>query len=192
VRLLNDILDVEKLEAGTMAFDLQRVDVNVVLASVLDAARPVAEAGGVRLRVEGGSPHALHVDPTRLTQVVSNLLSNAIKFSPRDGEVVLAVRARNDKVRISVSDNGPGIAPDFRPHIFEKFSRADASDARTQAGTGLGLSIAKKIVQQLGGEIGYADAPGGGTIFFIDLDHLGGGGDSDMAPPPSPRQASSA
>jgi signal transduction histidine kinase len=184
VRLLNDILDVEKLEAGTMAFDPQRIEVNALVARVVDAARPVAATGGVRLRLECTSPHAVHADPARLAQVVSSLLSNAIKFSPRDAEVVLAVRICNDKVRISVRDNGPGIAADFRPHIFEKFSRADASDARTQAGTGLGLSIAKKIVQQLGGEIGYADAPGGGTIFFIDLDHLGSGDGGDMAPPP--------
>jgi DNA-binding response OmpR family regulator len=100
---------------------------------------------------------------------MTNLLSNAIKFSPPDGEVVVAIEKRDDDVRISVRDHGPGIPADFKPHMFEKFAQADATDARRKGGTGLGLSIAKEIVSRLGGMVGFDDAPGGGTVFHVDL-----------------------
>lgn len=111
----------------------------------------------------------MHADPDRLVQVVTNLLSNAIKFSPPDGEVVAAIQQRDELVRISVRDHGPGIPADFRPHMFEKFAQADATDARRKGGTGLGLSIVKQIVARLGGTVDFEDAPGGGTVFNVDL-----------------------
>src|SRR4029077_11469494 len=96
-------------------------------------------------------------------------LSNAIKFSPPDAEVVVAIRKRDQLVRISVRDHGPGIPADFRPHMFEKFAQADASDAGRKGGTGLGLSIVKEIVTRLGGTVGFDDAPGGGAVLQVDL-----------------------
>jgi DNA-binding response OmpR family regulator len=102
-------------------------------------------------------------------QVVINLLSNAIKFSPAEAEVIVAIENYNDNVRITVRDHGPGIPQDFRSRIFEKFAQADGLNARQRGGTGLGLSIVKQIVVQLGGEVGFSDAPGGGTIFYVDL-----------------------
>jgi CheY-like chemotaxis protein len=102
-------------------------------------------------------------------QVVTNLLSNAIKFSPAGGEVLVAIAARDGAMRISVRDHGPGIPDEFKPRIFEKFAQADASDARKKGGTGLGLSIVKQIVIRLDGQVGFEDAPGGGTIFQVDL-----------------------
>jgi CheY-like chemotaxis protein/anti-sigma regulatory factor (Ser/Thr protein kinase) len=111
----------------------------------------------------------VHADPDRLSQVVTNLLSNAIKFSPPDAEVVVAIRERDRLVSISVRDHGPGIPPDFRPHMFEKFAQADASNTRRKGGTGLGLSIVKQIVTRLGGTVDFDDAPGGGTVFQVDL-----------------------
>jgi len=116
-------------------------------------------------------PRGLKVqaDPDRLKQVVSNLLSNAIKFSPDGAEVLLTAEAHESKVRISVRDHGPGIPKEFRSRIFEKFAQADMSDSRPKTGSGLGLSIVKEIVHRLGGEITFADAPGDGTIFRVDL-----------------------
>ena len=110
----------------------------------------------------------MHADPDRLAQVVTNLLSNAIKFSAgrRSGG---GDRAARRLVRISVRDHGPGIPDEFKPHIFEKFAQADRQDARQKGGTGLGLSIVKQIVTRLGGTVGFDDAPGGGTVFQVDL-----------------------
>ncbi|HEY2228611.1 MAG TPA: hybrid sensor histidine kinase/response regulator [Xanthobacteraceae bacterium] len=111
----------------------------------------------------------MHADPDRLAQVVTNLLSNAIQFSPHDAEVLVLVARHTDLVRISVRDHGPGIPADFRPRLFEKFAQADVFDARRKGGTGLGLSIVKEIVARLGGTVDFADAPGGGTVFHVDL-----------------------
>jgi DNA-binding response OmpR family regulator len=105
-------------------------------------------------------------------QVVTNLLSNAIKFSPPQAEVVAAIDNRGEHVRITVRDHGPGIPENFRSRIFEKFAQADGSNARQKGGTGLGLSIVKQIVTRLDGEVGFTDAPGGGTIFYVELPSL--------------------
>ena len=111
----------------------------------------------------------VRADPDRLAQVVTNLLSNAIKFSPADTEVEVAIENESNEVRISVRDHGPGISAEFKPRIFERFAQADATNARQRSGTGLGLSIVKQIVERLGGKVSFADAPGGGTVFHVDL-----------------------
>ena len=178
-RLVNDILDIEKLEAGKVPFDMQRVDVGTLLQQVLDANRPLVESFGVTLRFENTSRNDVYADPDRLIQVATNLLSNACKFSPAGAEVVVRAEDRGDKIRISVRDHGPGIPEGFRHRVFEKFAQADNSDARQNPGTGLGLSIVKQIVQRLAGEIAFTDAPGGGTIFFFDLPAIEGAGDND-------------
>ena len=171
VRLVNDILDIEKMESGQVAFDFKRVESRLLVEQAIEANRGFAESSGVRIRLEDASAvGVVRADPDRLTQVVTNLLSNAIKFSPTDNEVVVAVEEGTDVV-ISVRDHGPGIPDDFKPHIFERFAQADATDAKQKSGTGLGLSIVKQIVERLGGEVGFADAPGGGTIFHIELPH---------------------
>ena len=111
----------------------------------------------------------MNADPDRLTQVVVNLLSNAVKFSPLGAEVWVSIRSGNGRVRIGVRDHGSGIPDEFRRRIFQKFAQADGTDARTHGGSGLGLSIAQQIVVRLGGTIGYEAAPGGGTIFTVEL-----------------------
>jgi signal transduction histidine kinase len=110
----------------------------------------------------------VHADPDRLTQVITNLLSNAIKFSPSGTEVLMSIEAPADRVRIAARDHGPGIPPDFKARVYQKFAQADAN-ARQKGGTGLGLSIVKGIVTRLGGSTGFDDAPGGGTIFHVEL-----------------------
>jgi PAS domain S-box-containing protein len=170
VRLVSDILDIEKMESNRIAFNFKRVDARALVEQAIEGNRGFADGYGVRVRLDPESATGeVHADPDRLSQVVTNLLSNAIKFSPPDGEVVVAIQQRDHLVRISVRDRGPGIAADFRPHIFEKFAQADASDARRKGGTGLGLSIVKQIVTRLGGTVGFDDAPGGGTVFHVDL-----------------------
>ena len=176
VRLVNDILDIEKMEAGRAVFNFSRVEVQPLVAHAIEANRGFAEGYGVRVRLEDvRTATDVRADPDRLLQVVTNLLSNAIKFSPADNEVVVAIEKGTDIVRLTVRDHGPGIPVDFKSLIFEKFAQADAGVARRKGGTGLGLSIVKQIVDRLSGEVGFADAPGGGTIFHVRLpcwDHV--------------------
>jgi len=170
VRLVNDILDIEKMECGRVAFNFARVDVRSLVEQAIEGNRELAEGYGVQIRLEG--PHAVadvRADPDRLAQVVTNLLSNALKFSSAQQEVVLSLAEANGAVRISVRDHGAGISVDFKPHIFERFARADATNTRQNGGTGLGLSIVKQIVDRLGGTTGFADAPGGGTVFHVEV-----------------------
>jgi PAS domain S-box-containing protein len=170
VRLVNDILDIEKMESGQIVFSFKRVEARALAKQAIEGNRGFADGYGIRVRLDPESTAGeVHADPDRLSQVVTNLLSNAIKFSPPDGEVVVAIQERDHLVRISVRDHGPGIPPDFRPHMFEKFAQADVTDARRKGGTGLGLSIVKQIVTRLGGTVDFDDAPDGGTVFRVDL-----------------------
>jgi DNA-binding response OmpR family regulator len=147
-----------------------------LVAQAIEAMRGFAEGYGVRVRLEDARTATdVRADPDRLLQVVTNLLSNAIKFSSANDEVLVAIEKGTDMVRLTVRDHGSGIPVDFKPLVFEKFAQADAGAARQKGGTGLGLSIVKQIVDRLGGEAGFADAPGGGTIFHVQLpcwDHV--------------------
>ena len=131
-RLINDILDMEKIESGQVIFNLKRLDVQSLVEQTIEANRGFAQGFGVRLRLDDALAAAgtVHADPDRLAQVVTNLLSNAIKFSPAGEEVVVAVAKRSKTIRISVRDHGHGIPAEFKPRIFEKFAQADATDAR--------------------------------------------------------------
>ena len=170
VRLINDILDIEKMESGKMTFALKRVNVLAIVEQVMESSKAYADENGVRLRIDPQSETGdVRADADRLAQVVTNLVSNAIKFSPRGEDVVVSVGGADGLVRISVRDRGTGIPDEFKPRIFEKFAQADAGDARKKGGTGLGLSIVKQIVLRHGGEVGFDDAPGGGTVFNVDI-----------------------
>jgi PAS domain S-box-containing protein len=170
VRLVNTILDMEKIESGKVVFVLKRVEVRALVEQAIEANRGFAAEYNVRMRLDAASAAGdVRGDLDWLLQVVTNLLSNAVKFSPPGEEVVVATERRGGTIRITVRDHGHGIPDDFKPRIFEKFAQADASDARQQGGTGLGLNIVKQIVTRLGGEVGFADAPGGGAIFHVEL-----------------------
>jgi signal transduction histidine kinase len=170
VRLINDILDIEKMQSGRTVFNFGRVDVRSLVEQAIEGNRALAKGYGVRIRLEGADAVCdVRADPDRLTQVVTNLLSNALKFSSAQDEVVVSIEEAVDAVRISVRDHGVGISADFKPHIFERFAQADATNTRQKGGAGLGLSIVKQIVDRLGGETGFADAPGGGTVFHVEL-----------------------
>ena len=170
VRLINDILDIEKIESGQVVFNFKRVDILALVEQVIEANRAYADGFGVRVRLDPASLHGnVPADPDRLAQVITNLLSNAIKFSPQGGEVIIATELRAGLMRISIRDHGSGIPAEFKPRVFEKFAQAEATDTRQKGGTGLGLSIVREIVVRLGGEVGFADADGGGTAFNVDL-----------------------
>jgi PAS domain S-box-containing protein len=170
VRLINDILDVEKLESGKVTFNLKRLDVQLLLEEVVEANRAFADGYGVHIRLaDAPAACAVRADPDRLAQVVTNLISNAVKFSPKGADVVVAVETRGESVRISVRDHGCGIPDDFKPKVFQKFAQADDTNARAKGGTGLGLSIVQQITRRLGGTVSFDDAPGGGTVFNVDL-----------------------
>ncbi|MEA2937000.1 MAG: hypothetical protein QOC56_504 [Alphaproteobacteria bacterium] len=170
VRLINDILDIEKIESGKVVFDLKWVEVGTIVDQAVEGTRGYAEGFGVRVRFDPAAAASyVRADPDRLVQVLTNLLSNAIKFSPREGEVVVSIEQRADAVRITVRDHGLGIPENFKPRVFEKFAQADASDARQKGGTGLGLSIVKQIVTYLGGTVGFDTPADGGTAFHVDL-----------------------
>jgi PAS domain S-box-containing protein len=191
VRLINDILDIEKIESGRVVFNLVRVDLKPLLQQTIEDNRGYAEGYGVRVELDSASMDAqVNVDPDRLAQVVTNLLSNAVKFSPTGGQVILGVMTRGNMVRITVRDYGPGVPESFRPHIFGKFAQADGTISRQKGGTGLGLSIVKQIVERLGGSVGFEDAAGGGTVFFVELPAWtpAAGGEIDVdAPADAPR-----
>ena len=183
VRLINDILDIEKLESGHVVFNLSKVAVRPLVEHAIEDTRGFAQSYGVQVRLGVMSDDAdVNADPDRLAQVITNLLSNAIKFSPAGGEVLVAVEKNANDVRITVRDHGAGVPDDFKLHIFEKFAQADATSTRQKGGTGLGLSIVKQIVERLGGNVGFEDAPGGGAIFYVELPAWDGraGGEIDL------------
>jgi PAS domain S-box-containing protein len=183
VRLINDILDIEKLEAGRVVFNLSKVAVRSLVEHAIEDNRGFAESYSVQVRLDAASDHLdVNADPDRLAQVITNLLSNAIKFSPTNGEVLVALERHANDVRITVRDHGFGVPADFKLHIFEKFAQADATNTRQKGGTGLGLSIVKQIVERLDGKIGFGDAPGGGAIFYVDIPVWDGraGGEIDL------------
>ncbi|MFI5445680.1 ATP-binding protein [Polaromonas sp. UC242_47] len=170
IRLVNDILDIEKIESGKMKLDLQAVDLKLLLAQALVANEGFGAAHKVGLSLHAPNDKVqVHVDSDRLMQVITNLLSNAIKFSPFGGAVEVHVSLPGTKVRIEVRDHGPGIPLEFRKRIFQKFSQADSSDTRQNGGTGLGLNISQAIVERLGGSIGFQTEAGAGSTFFIEL-----------------------
>jgi PAS domain S-box-containing protein len=170
VRLINDILDIGKMELGQIVFDLKRVEVLSLVEQAIEANRGFADSYDVTIQLDAASEKGeVCADHDRLVQVVTNLLSNAIKFSPRGEKVIIGTEKRGDVVRISVRDHGLGIPDGFKPRVFEKFAQADASDTRQKGGSGLGLSILKTIVERLGGTVAFDDAPGGGTIFQVEL-----------------------
>ncbi|MEO7160206.1 MAG: ATP-binding protein, partial [Polaromonas sp.] len=170
IRLINGILDIEKIESGKMRLELQVVQLEPLLQQALTDNEGFAVQHRVKLRLQGpDTPLKLHVDRDRLIQVLTNLLSNAVKFSPTEGVVEVKVLRVAQGVRIEVVDQGPGIAEEFRSRIFRKFSQADSSDTRPKGGSGLGLNISKAIVDQMGGQIGFLSEPGAGATFFLEL-----------------------
>jgi Na+/proline symporter/signal transduction histidine kinase len=170
-RLINDMLDLAKIEAGKLEWHMQRVSASEVAREAATALGQLFRDKGVELKIElPDSVPTTIADRDRLFQVVVNLLSNAVKFSPRDvGLVTLAVETDTDGVRLSVTDNGPGIAPKDRDAIFERFRQVGDTLTAKPEGSGLGLTISRMIVEHFGGRAWVEEAPGGGAIFRVWL-----------------------
>lgn len=168
--LINDLLDMEKLAAGKMHFDMQRQPLMPLIEQALESNRAYGSERKVTLALtEQASGAMVRVDAERLMQVLSNLLSNAMKFSPENGTVEVAVHATDNKVRVTVSDHGPGIPAEFRDYIFQKFAQADSSSTRQKGGTGLGLSITRELIEYMNGAIGFDSVENEGAHFYFEL-----------------------
>jgi len=170
ILLVNDILDMEKLESDEIEFASQRIDPSSLVKEAVETNLGYAQEFGVTFTLSDLTPGLVVCgDKNRLTQAVANLLSNAAKFSTEGGDVEISVDRDDDMAKVSVSDHGTGIPKEFHDRIFGRFAQSDSSDTRQKGGTGLGLSITKQIVEKHGGAIGFDSEPGRGTTFFFTL-----------------------
>lgn len=168
--LINDILDIEKIESGKMVFHYKLLDLLQFLEMAMQSNQAYGEQFGVTFAISQCPENvSIYADEDRLLQVMNNLLSNAAKFSPTGGTVEISAVKRAHKVRISITDSGKGIPQSFQKDMFKKFAQADASDTRSLGGTGLGLSISKAIIDQHGGRIDFISRENIGTTFYFDL-----------------------
>lgn len=168
--LINDLLDLEKIESGHLEFEFKAVNLVALARRACEDNEGYARRHDVRLRLAIEPVEApVRGDEHRLLQAFANLISNAVKYSLPAGEVEIAVTRREGGFRVAVRDHGPGIPEEFRGRIFERFAQADSSDTREKGGTGLGLAITKVIIEKHGGRIDYTSQPGVRTEFFFDL-----------------------
>ena len=174
VRIVNDILDVEKIESGNLEMQIESVPITAFLEQAAAFHLPYGVKHDVRFIVEPPVAGAsVLADPHRLMQVMANLLSNAAKFSPPGGEVRVRAIERGARVCIEVTDRGTGIPEAFRARVFEKFAQADSSTSRQFHGTGLGLSISRELIKAMHGTMGFSTVTGEGTTFYFDLPRAG-------------------
>lgn len=183
IRLINDMLDLEKIESNRMELREEAVDLRPLLERVIEENDGFAARHRIDVHLVSVPPRAcVLADPDRMVQVFTNLLSNAIKFSPKGEQVDVRVVDAGTAWRISVEDHGPGIPEAFRNRIFGKFAQADGADARIHGGSGLGLSIVKEIVARTGGTVSFDSELGRGTRFHVDLPKLQTPAPADEAP----------
>lgn len=174
IPLVNDIMDIERLESGKVQYEMRPLPLARLLTQAVEANSVFAEQLGVKLRIGQVVPDAMVMgDGVRLMQVMANLLSNAAKFSPPGHEVTVSMSREGAMLRISVTDRGAGVPETFRNRIFQKFAQADSKDTRLKGGAGLGLSITKAIIENHGGRIDYV-MDGAGTTFYFELPESAG------------------
>ena len=170
IQLVDELLDLSRLQAGRMSFDMGAVDLRALLRGVVESIVPVAASSGLELDVSPVPPATIRGDARRLEQVFLNLLGNALKFTPKGGRVAVQVIAGPGRAQVRVSDTGPGIDPTFIPHLFEAFRQAEDATGRRHFGVGLGLSIAKQLVEAHSGEIvAESGGEGRGATFIVTL-----------------------
>ena len=170
--LINQVLDLSKIEAGKLELNPQTVQLAPLINEVIDTAGQLAEQNKNRLVVDAqDNLGALTVDPMRLRQILLNLLSNACKFT-KEGEVMLRARRvanGRDWIELAVADTGIGMTPEQQAKLFEEFSQADATTAQRFGGTGLGLALSRKLARMMGGDVTVASEPGKGSVFTVRL-----------------------
>lgn len=170
-RLIDDLLESRRIEAGQLSLDAKDLDLAQSVQETIDQLRDYAQESDVHLEfTPPETPVWVHADPLRLQQISANLISNAAKFSPRGGTVRVCIRQADQRMaRVCIRDDGPGIPADFQPRVFEKFARGPAQPNRPIASTGLGLSIVKVLVEAHGGRAGFESSEGQGSTFYFDL-----------------------
>ncbi len=168
-QIVEDVLDISRIVSGKIRLNVQPVDLPIVVRNAVDAVAPAADARGVRIEtVIDPNAGPVSGDPERLQQVLWNLLSNGVKFTPRSGKVQVRLERVNSHIELTVSDTGIGIAPEFLPHVFERFRQAEGGTTRERGGLGLGLSIARQLTEMHGGSIEASSAGlGQGTSFRV-------------------------
>jgi PAS domain S-box-containing protein len=170
-RLIDDLLDTSRIVSGKLTIERRVVNLVEAVSAALEAARPLAAAKHIDLRFVPGDTQTMVIgDAGRLQQLASNLLSNAVKFTPEGGSVTLALYKNAERVQLQVKDNGIGIAPEFLPHVFDRFTQADTSASRRAGGLGIGLALVRHIALLHGGQV-RADSAGAGrgATFTVDL-----------------------
>ncbi|MFZ6819802.1 ATP-binding protein [Undibacterium sp. Ji22W] len=168
--LINDLLDMEKLYAGHLQFKIESLALNPILQTAVENNTGATIERMISMSIHNPHPDiCILVDHQRMMQVLANLLSNAIKYSPNHGHIQLQVNRDDSNVRITISDQGPGIPPEFQARLFQKFAQADSSDTRQRGGTGLGLAISKELVEAMHGQLSFSSTLGQGAHFYIDL-----------------------
>ena len=168
--LVNELLDVEKIASGTIALQLTPLSLQPLLAQTIHDMQLLQPGITLKLNCPDNlSQVVVNADPGHLQQVVRHLLGNAIKFSPRDSVVMVTVSRVADAIRVTVQDQGQGVAEHFVPRLFSRFSQADSADQRQHSGTGLGLAISRSLINQMQGNMGYQPAPGHGSCFYFEL-----------------------
>jgi PAS domain S-box-containing protein len=169
-RLINDILDIGALDTGRLTMDIRSVELADVIRQSVEASAGYGEKYQVRFLEHGECGQSrVMADPYRLVQVITNILSNAAKFSPPGADVLLRISSAPRTMRVEVEDSGDGIPEAFRSRIFGKFAQADSTAQRRFDGAGLGLYIARKLIEAMGGEIGFSTMLDQGTIFYIEI-----------------------
>jgi signal transduction histidine kinase len=170
IKLIDEILDLQKIEAGRMHFSMTKFNVLKVIDQAVTSSAPFAGRLGVQLIFEDSDqPMVVNGDPARIEQVLTNMISNAAKFSPEGSSVRIRVEPIENSVRVSVIDEGSGLSEDDRDRVFDKFSQVDSSDTRKIGGTGLGMNISKQIIQAHDGNIDYSKNSIRGTTFYFEL-----------------------
>lgn len=174
--MISQVLDVSRMESGRMPLSLKDSDLNVLLPAAVASLGP-APAGVAVVYEMPSTPVTIACDPDLLSRVVVNLVGNAFKFTPREGgRVEIGLTSEPDRVRITISDNGPGVPPEFRGKVFEKFGQAPLGQSSGTRSSGLGLTFCKLAVEAHGGRIGLESASGGGARFWIELFRRAAGG----------------
>ncbi len=171
LELINEVLDISRIEAGRLSLSQEPVQIGEAVARVVDLARPLAAERRIDVQVSGGTLHHRYVlaDTQRLQQVLLNLVSNAIKYNHQAGRLVVGCHeVAIGRIRLTVADTGAGIPHDRRARLFTPFDRLGAETSPVE-GTGLGLALSKRLVEAMGGTIGFDDAEGGGSLFWVEL-----------------------
>ena len=169
LRLANDILDIDRMEAGRLEFNMARHALAPLVEQAVSEVKPYADTLKVSFEFDAAQPLHVNVDEGRFIQALTNLLANAVKFSPAGSTVNVSVMLVENIARVTVTDNGSGVSEDFRGQLFQKFSQASDPQARVLGGAGLGLNIVRALTEAMYGRAGYYPVSGGGSAFYIEF-----------------------